>query len=1006
MLSKKHLFYFLFFICSHLFPQTFRVTEIEKPENNGSVNIFSAIAIDSTGTLYYSSYESIVERIGNYQKTHTINNENFRNPFEDAFQIISDQNNGIYVSCKEGIYYINVLTNEQKWIWSVETIQYDVHYGFSFGFDNIGNLWVLYQNKDSEAILLNLTNNRVYKYTGSSNPLKGMLSYFPNTPLIRRKMTIRNDDKKSFFMIDQMVFSINKDNATYQLYYKTIADRSSLLLFEANDRRMNEFYMTNAHNIKNDVHFIEVPGANPKLFTGSNLVINGMAVDAITQDENRINFYRIHKKKKIYNVELLYSFEHVSKIRELVACKQDIFILDIQNKLHKISNKESGFQKFKNKSSASIRGIAADRKNNVYFIENRNRGEVHKIDNKGIKTKIGVNGNMFKYYSVLYSLHMEGDSLLWAISNKFSLIKYNLKSKEFEKVQNSMQTAEDDYWNWSLSYLEFNKNELLFFDQFGLVIFNKRNQEFTRHRYFENIDAPVNKVLKHNDVLWIATAGRGLYRYDLDTNKQTHYHPDGEFYKISGEYVYDIHLVTNDTLFVGTDNGLDLLELNHNTVKNYSLQNGLPDNRVVSITESEKDFWLATFNGLSRMQKKDFSFYNYFKENGLPDNEFNKGSSFKASDTLIYLGGMNGIVRFDPNKIVKQTMRDSIELLSVNYYDKITDTKKSKNYDLNKLKKMVIPYDHNYINFYFGGSKKDNLLFKLDDSDWYIAKQNEVSFQGLSAGNHQLLVKSRFKASNTLTYELDVQEVFYKQSWIQWTLALAVFGLVSLYFLLSLKKKEKEYKMIIKTRKLEDIALRYQMSPHFIKNAINNIQSTLFLKGEKIASRYISNLATMIRFTLYNAGKDRVSLKEELDYLSAYISMEHLRFNGEFDYEITTEGISDVEKIEFPPMLFQPIVENAIIHGLSGHKGEKKLEVKFSKQGNYIHGDIVDNGCGLSLVQDVSSDKQKSVATKIINQRIQIYNEKRRGYLSYEIARIKNKTIATIKILIIKPDEL
>jgi LytS/YehU family sensor histidine kinase len=196
------------------------------------------------------------------------------------------------------------------------------------------------------------------------------------------------------------------------------------------------------------------------------------------------------------------------------------------------------------------------------------------------------------------------------------------------------------------------------------------------------------------------------------------------------------------------------------------------------------------------------------------------------------------------------------------------------------------------------------------------------------------------------------------------------------------------------------------MSPHFIKNALNNIQSTLFLNGEKIASKYISNLATIIRFTLYNAGKDRVSLKEELNYLSAYISMEHLRHDGQFDYEITTEGISDIDKIEFPPMLFQPIVENAILHGFSGYKGKKILEVKFSKQGNYIHGDILDNGRGLSLVQDVSLDEHKSGATKIIKQRIQIYNEKRSDYLSYEIARIKNKTIATIKILIIKPDEL
>jgi LytS/YehU family sensor histidine kinase len=162
----------------------------------------------------------------------------------------------------------------------------------------------------------------------------------------------------------------------------------------------------------------------------------------------------------------------------------------------------------------------------------------------------------------------------------------------------------------------------------------------------------------------------------------------------------------------------------------------------------------------------------------------------------------------------------------------------------------------------------------------------------------------------------------------------------------------------------------------------------------------------MIRFTLYNAGKDRVSLKEELDYLSAYISMEHLRFNGEFDYEITTEGISDVEKIEFPPMLFQPIVENAIQHGLSGKKGKKNLEIKFSKEGNYIYGDIVDNGIGFSSIQDGSSDLKKSVSTNIVNKRIQIYNQQMRGYLSYSTARIKNKTKVTIKILIIKPDEL
>ena len=125
--------------------------------------------------------------------------------------------------------------------------------------------------------------------------------------------------------------------------------------------------------------------------------------------------------------------------------------------------------------------------------------------------------------------------------------------------------------------------------------------------------------------------------------------------------------------------------------------------------------------------------------------------------------------------------------------------------------------------------------------------------------------------------------------------------------------------------KLEAQALRIQMNPHFIYNALNNVQSVMILKGERESNRYIGMLSKLLRFTLEINTNEKISIKEELEYLEAYTGLQKMRMLEQIDFKITTKFSKDPIEYEIPPMLIQPVVENAIVHGLGPLKNRKGL---------------------------------------------------------------------------------
>ncbi|MEJ7559320.1 MAG: histidine kinase [Pedobacter sp.] len=182
----------------------------------------------------------------------------------------------------------------------------------------------------------------------------------------------------------------------------------------------------------------------------------------------------------------------------------------------------------------------------------------------------------------------------------------------------------------------------------------------------------------------------------------------------------------------------------------------------------------------------------------------------------------------------------------------------------------------------------------------------------------------------------------------------------------NLKRKESLKRKI---KELEVKAIRSQMNPHFIFNALNSIQSLINNQQYKEANIYLEKFALLMRRVLNNSEKTFVSLADELEAVTLYVELEQLRFDFVFDIQVDN-GIN-TNLIEIPGMITQPLIENAILHGIAhkGTSGTLKLEV--SKTADCLKIVISDNGSGWD---GIIKDDHNSFGLKLVRERLNLLN--------------------------------
>lgn len=224
----------------------------------------------------------------------------------------------------------------------------------------------------------------------------------------------------------------------------------------------------------------------------------------------------------------------------------------------------------------------------------------------------------------------------------------------------------------------------------------------------------------------------------------------------------------------------------------------------------------------------------------------------------------------------------------------------------------------------------------------------------------------------------------FKNSIIITSIILVVIMGIIILLLLKINNKRKQSQMVMALR-----ALRTQMNPHFIFNALNSINAYISENNTRKANTYLSKFAKLMRMVLEKSEDERIPLSEEIQLIELYLALEQERFEEQFEYQIAIDPEIDLDTWQIPPLVLQPFLENAIWHGLRHISEKGLLELKIEKYSTHLRICIQDNGIGRAAAKELNYKKEhQSKALKNLEERIQLLSSKQGINLAFTISDV------------------
>jgi hypothetical protein len=242
---------------------------------------------------------------------------------------------------------------------------------------------------------------------------------------------------------------------------------------------------------------------------------------------------------------------------------------------------------------------------------------------------------------------------------------------------------------------------------------------------------------------------------------------------------------------------------------------------------------------------------------------------------------------------------------------------------------------------------------------------------------------------------------------ITWVVtALLIIGFITLIIFITRQVVNRKNKQLNLRQELELKSVYSQINPHFIFNSLNT--ALFFIKKERVdeAYRHVSKFSHLLRAYISSSRNKYISIADEIQNLNNYIQLQQERFENKFDYELKADPELAIHTINIPSLLLQPIVENAIEHGLFLLSGKGNLSIHFEYiSNNHIRCIINDNGIGRVKSKLLSKDslvKKESYGDALIRDLINIFNKYEKIKISIEYIDKQEPESGTIVILTFK----
>jgi sensor histidine kinase YesM/streptogramin lyase len=475
----------------------------------------------------------------------------------------------------------------------------------------------------------------------------------------------------------------------------------------------------------------------------------------------------------------------------------------------------------------------------------------------------------------------------------------------------------------------------------------------------------------HSDNLWFSnTSGLSeLAGSKLKRRYQQH--------NLLTKRINDIAQLPDGTVILATD-GYGLLFLKDNKlVKRITRADGLSNNICKKIFIHNNDLWVITNSSLNRVfldQQYEIESFEY--TGNMLDNDVN--GLYIDSDTA-YFATNHGLVFFANRRANRQKEIPKVLISSV--------LNNKKPLSLSAPLLNLAPADNN-ITFYYSAIDflNSNILYRyrLKSKDsWTETKNRRIEFSSLEPGkyNFELCAKtSNSQWSAPVNISFTLQEHFWQSpAFLFFILLVASFSFYKIAVVVTRQQKDKEKQRLLLKNKilmLEQQALQAMMNPHFVFNVMNSIQHYINTKDTSSANKILTGFARLIRKNLDICTKSFISIEEEIEYLSLYLSLEKKRFGEKFNYTITIADDIDQDETMIPSMILQPYIENAIWHGLMPKEEGGSVDVVIGHlQSGELSIEIIDDGIGIENALRDKKDRHTSKGMSLTQERINLLNQ-------------------------------
>ncbi len=483
----------------------------------------------------------------------------------------------------------------------------------------------------------------------------------------------------------------------------------------------------------------------------------------------------------------------------------------------------------------------------------------------------------------------------------------------------------------------------------------------------------------------------GVYFFDAQ-DRQTQFLPSGK--KVFASCMK----YSQGVLWIGTIADGLLGVVGDSVVHKFTDAGQLSGKNVRVIISDGSTLWVATEKGINVIDVLHGSNTCIDKYDGFPATEIN--DIVLDGDTVI-VASTGGLFKF-PKSIKKQnTRRPDIFISKILINGRELDDANALNLD----------YDQNKLTVYFhtsGLGEKNAYTYyyqlKGYDSTWQLTGRNtnHISYSSLPPGEYTFSIKTvnedGYESVAPATFNIEIGKPVWQRWWFYLLIVLVSGALVSFIFINRIRAIQNRARLGQLIRSSQLTALKAQMNPHFVFNALNSIQDLMLKNDVRASNIYLGRFSELMRKVLNASDKDSIALQEEIDILRLYLELEKLRFGDAFTYRIDIGTEIDTTGISIPSMIIQPFIENAIKHGLLHKQGNKNVEVRFVLDGEYIVCTITDNGVGRKTSADIklrSKRPHQGFAIQATKKRLDLLNDYHKEKIGVTITDMEEAGIAT-----------